>query len=57
MVIFSVLLIIFGLVGVVASLYNFSKTAKNFAKSELLDKVYEAGEITEKTYIKHSKEL
>jgi hypothetical protein len=53
MVIFPVILIIFGLVGVVASFYNFSKTAKK----TLLDKLYEAGEITEKTYIKHSKEL
>lgn len=53
MVIFPALLIIFGLVGVVASFYNFSKTAKK----NLLDKLYEAGEINEKTYIKHTKEL
>jgi hypothetical protein len=53
MVFFPVLLIIFGLVGVVASFHNFSKTAKK----TLLDNMYEAGEITEKTYIKYTKEL
>lgn len=51
--VFAIFLIIFGIIGVISSLYGFNKTAKE----TLLKEMYNNGDINEKAYIKWTKKL